>query len=239
MEDAPDLGVAFLFDRKGKLAADQIVREIGEQRQIGAPVQQVQREQEVAGDPVAMGFDIDGDTRPFREPHPSVQKRQAIFHPARADVRLQVDVADRKFARQLQRQAQVLDAPGKTDALDLQSGAADHFVEADDVITVGVMRADAVEPGLDDNSDVFLETAFAAVRMPALHRPERLKDKQLLHQAARELFRSAFRFTPGSASAAGSGLIPAAISISASLMSLATLLQEPRPAAARRRPSSR
>ncbi|MCY1304145.1 hypothetical protein D9M70_538900 [compost metagenome] len=32
VEDAPDLGVAFRFDRKGELAADQIVREIGEQR---------------------------------------------------------------------------------------------------------------------------------------------------------------------------------------------------------------
>ncbi len=75
--------------------------------------------------------------------------------------------------------------------------------------------------------------------VPALHCPERLKDKQLLHHAARALLRSVLRLTPGSISAAGSGVMPAAISISASLISLAMPLPTPRPAAATRRPPAR
>lgn len=142
-------------------------------------------------------------------------------------------------AGKLQRQPQILHAAGKAYRLDLQPAASERLVQQNDIPAVGVMRADPVETRLADHRDILVECALEPVRVPALHGPERLEDQQLLGHAARALFSSILRLTFGSASAAGEGLTPAAISSSASLISLARLLPMPRPAAATRRPSSR
>ena len=239
VENAPDQRMVFLPHRKGEFPPDQKMRQVGKDRQVGPMVKQIEREEKVRGHPVAMCFDEHRNAGVLGKPHPTVEQRQALLDPPQADIGLQVDVADRKFGRKLQRQAKIVNAPREADTLDLQAGAPKRFVEVNDILAARVVRTDAVEARLGDHRNVFRKAALVAVRVPALHRPQRLVDKQCLHHAARALFSSALRFTPGSINAAGSGQIPAEISISASLISLARLLPGPRPAPAKRRPSSR
>ena len=95
-----DHGVVFGIDRPGEFAPDQNMRQIRQQRQIGATVQQIQREEQVGGHPVAMGLDQDRDAGAVGQFQPAIQQRQAILDPARADIGLKVDMADRAVAAQ-------------------------------------------------------------------------------------------------------------------------------------------
>ena len=47
-----------LVHRPGEFAPDQIMRDVGGQPQVGKTVEQMQREEQVGGHAVAMGFDM-------------------------------------------------------------------------------------------------------------------------------------------------------------------------------------
>lgn len=74
VENAPDQRMVFRLDRKGEFAADQEMREIGEQRQVRAPVEKIEREKEVRGHPVAVRFDEDRNTGILGQAHPAVEQ---------------------------------------------------------------------------------------------------------------------------------------------------------------------
>ena len=60
-----DHRVVVVIDRPGEFAADQIVRQIRGQPQIGKAVEQLQREEQIGGHAVAMGFDMHRDAGLF------------------------------------------------------------------------------------------------------------------------------------------------------------------------------
>lgn len=163
--------MVLLLDRKGKLPANEKVRQIGKQRQIGSPVQEVKREEEIRRHAIAMRLDVDRNVKVFRKPHPPVQQRQAILDPPKTDIGLQIDMAHGKLRGQLQRQAKIVDRTRKTNAFDLQTGALNGLAQENDIVAIGIVSADAIEASLHDHRGIFSKTAFKSVRMPALHCP--------------------------------------------------------------------
>ncbi|WP_374302390.1 hypothetical protein [Paracoccus sp. (in: a-proteobacteria)] len=83
------------IDRPGELAPDKVMREVGQQRQVRATVQQVQREMQISGHAVAVRFDQDRNACLVSTLHPAIQQGQAVLDPTRADVWLQVDMRHR------------------------------------------------------------------------------------------------------------------------------------------------
>ena len=105
-----DHRVIDLVHRPGEFAADQIMRDIGGQPQVGKAIQQLQREKQIGGHAVAVGFHMHGDAGLLAEPAPALQQRNAGFNPLRPHVGLQVDVVGAKPRHQLQHRFQIVDA---------------------------------------------------------------------------------------------------------------------------------
>lgn len=84
LQDATDHGVVFGIDRHGEFAPDQDMRQVGQQRQVGTRLQQVQGKEQVGGHAVAMRLDQHGDAGCLGQRHPAVEQRQAVRDPARA-----------------------------------------------------------------------------------------------------------------------------------------------------------
>ena len=98
-----------LVHRPGEFAPHEIVRDIGGQPQVGKAIQQMQREEQIGGHAVAVGFDMHGNAGLIGQPAPSLEQRNAIFDPVRPHVGLQVDVVGAKPRHQLQHRLQIID----------------------------------------------------------------------------------------------------------------------------------
>ncbi len=175
-----DHGVVGVADRPGELAADQIVREVGGQPQIGKAVEQIEREEQVGRHAVAMGLDMHGDAGLGGKPPPAFEQGNAIREPARPDVRLQVDVIGAELGDQLEHRFQVVDA------LRVALRLPDHAMRAQEARhlaregRIDEADAGAVKPGIADHRELGLQRPFVLIGQPPLHRPERLQDAQLL-----------------------------------------------------------
>ncbi|VIO79966.1 hypothetical protein CI1B_83000 [Bradyrhizobium ivorense] len=176
--------VVDVIDRPGEFAADQIVREIGGQSQIGEAVEQVEHEEQVGRHAVAMGFDMHGDAGLLGQPPPAFEQRNAVGEPARPDVGLQVDVIGAELADQIEHRLQIVHR------LRIALRLPDHAVrmeEARDLAREGrIDEADAgaVKPGIADHRELGLQRPFVRIGQPPLHRPERLQDTKLLRHGS-------------------------------------------------------
>ena len=177
---AMDHRVIDLVHRPGEFAADEIMRNIGGQPQVGKAIQQLQREKQVRRHAVAVSFHMHGDAGPLAEPAPAFQQRNAGFNPLRPHVGLQIDVVGAKPCHQFQHRFQIVDA-GRI-ALCLP----DHPIRAKEVgdflreIRIDEPDAGALEAGVADHHKLGLQRPLGCIRPPPLHRPERLQNAQLL-----------------------------------------------------------
>src|SRR5579863_3173475 len=74
VQDSVDHGVVGIIDRPREFPADQIMREIGGQTQIGKTIEQLQGEQKDGRHAVAMRFDIYRDVRLFAKAPPTLKQ---------------------------------------------------------------------------------------------------------------------------------------------------------------------
>ena len=175
-----DQRVIDLVHRPGEFAADQIMRDIGGQPQVGKAVQQLQREKQVGGHAVAVGFDMHRDAGLVGQPPPALEQRNAGFDPLRPHVGLQVDVVGAKPRHQLQHRLQIVDIGRVALRLPDHAVVAQEGSDFGGEIRVDEPDAGAVEAGVADHRKLGLQRPLRFIRPPPLHRPERLQDAQLL-----------------------------------------------------------
>ena len=109
VEDLVDVAVVLLVDRPGEFAADEEVRQVGEEFQVREALQKVEDEEQVGGHPVAVGLDIDREVDLLGEPPPALDQRDAVVELPRADVGLDVEMVEAELGRVLERRLEVVD----------------------------------------------------------------------------------------------------------------------------------
>jgi len=180
--------VILLGDGRRELAADEKMGNISEKLKVGKTIEEVENEIEVGRHPVAMGLDENREIDFLRKTPPSLDERDTVLQPAWPDIRLHIEVVNAKLGGDLKDRLQVVHCFGKALAFGLKPLPLEKARHSADVIAVAVVAADTLEPGLGDHLYVLLEATLHAIGMAALHRPQRLKDKQLLHSEFPQFF---------------------------------------------------
>ena len=113
IENGADLRIGFDRHRQLDLAADDVVRQVGGEAQLGQRVDEIEGDQQVVGQPAAMGLDVDGEVDRFGEALPAFEHGDGVAQFARTDLRLDVDVVDAEGGAPFERRLQAVDVGGE------------------------------------------------------------------------------------------------------------------------------
>jgi hypothetical protein len=108
-EDAADQSLVVGAQGIAELAIDEIVREIGAEPHLRHGLHQQQREIEVVGNAVAVGFEEDGHADLVGHRHPGADRWRRLLDPQRHDQADDIHELRVELARGNQHRAQVLD----------------------------------------------------------------------------------------------------------------------------------
>jgi hypothetical protein len=152
-----DHGVVGVIDRPREFPADQTMREIGGQTQIGKTIEQLQGEQQVGRHAVAMRFDIHRDFCLFAEAPPPLKQGNAVGEAGGTDIRLQVDVVGAKLCHQFEHRLQVIDRSGIALRLPDHAVCPQKTGRLAREIRIDETHAGAVKPGIADHRELGLK----------------------------------------------------------------------------------
>lgn len=171
----------FIGDRPGEFPAHYVMRQVGSQFQVWKLIQQMQGEIQIGGHAVAMRFDMQRDTRIIRQPLPAFDIGNAFGQRVGSHIGLQIDVIGAEFLHMRDDGLEFIDAAR------IALGLPAHVVRTQEtgdfahVIAVKETHTGAIEAGIADQLQFFIQRPFHTVRTTALHGPQGLIDKQGVH----------------------------------------------------------
>jgi hypothetical protein len=181
VDHPPHQAVVLLGNRPGELAADDVVREVPGESQVGKAVEQAEGEEQVRGHPVAVRLEVQRHAGVLGHPAPALDVGHAFGHRVRPHVGLQVQMVGAELGHVGQHRAQVLDGLRIALGLPGQAPGVELPRDGPDVVAIEEANARTVEAGGMDHVELLVERPLQAVRAAPLHRPQRLQDEKALH----------------------------------------------------------
>ncbi len=121
------------------------MREVDREAQIRQGVQQIEGEQQIIGDAVAMRLEIHIDAGLAAKARPTVEQAHRLRNAARPDIGLQREVVAAEAGREFQRRLEIVDRLGEDLPLDLQAAFSQSGHERRDGGWIIEVRRHAIE----------------------------------------------------------------------------------------------